>query len=100
MDWDELRYTLAIARAGNLTGAAVALGVTRTTVGRRLAAAEARLGVRIFDRTPEGLVATAAGAELVSAAEAVELGEKGRDLVVRLADRASHDFGKIRTGRT
>ena len=72
MDWDELRYTLAVARAGNLTGAAVALGVTRTTVGRRLAAAEARLGVRLFDRTLDGLVATAAGAELVAGAEAVE----------------------------
>ena len=50
MDWDDLRYFLAIARAGSLSGAARTLGVNHSTVFRRLHAFEARLGVRLFDR--------------------------------------------------
>jgi DNA-binding transcriptional LysR family regulator len=72
MDWDDLRYALALQQAGNLTTAARALGVTRTTVGRRLQEIEARLGVRLFDRTPEGLLPTAAGEALAQAAARVE----------------------------
>jgi DNA-binding transcriptional LysR family regulator len=72
MDWDDLRYVLAIERAGTLTGAAAALGVTRTTVGRRLQATEQRLGVRLFDRTPDRLVPTGAGAELAHTAAHLE----------------------------
>ncbi|MEO0326652.1 MAG: LysR family transcriptional regulator, partial [Myxococcota bacterium] len=52
--------------------AATALGVARTTVGRRLRDAEQRLGVLLFDRTPDGLIATAAGEELAETAERVE----------------------------
>ncbi len=83
MDWDELRYVLAIQREGTLTGAAETLGVTRTTVGRRLKEAEKRLGVRLFDRTAEGIVATIAGDELVRTATRVEaeiLSAEGRIL--------------------
>jgi DNA-binding transcriptional LysR family regulator len=72
MDWDDLRYVLAIQRGGTLTDAATVLGVTRTTVGRRLKELEDRLAVRLFDRTLEGLVSTAAGDELVSTAVRVE----------------------------
>ena len=72
MDWDDARYVLAIHRGKTLSAAAVTLGVTRTTVGRRLQSAEARLGVRLFDRTETGLAATAAGEELADTAERVE----------------------------
>lgn len=72
MDWDDLRYALAVARAGTLSGAAEALGVSHTTVGRRLRALEERLGVRLFDATPEGFRPTAAGGDLVAVAERME----------------------------
>ncbi len=70
--WDDLRYALAIARAGTLSGAAEALGVSHTTVGRRLRALEDRLGVRLFDATPEGFRPTAAGDDLVVVATRME----------------------------
>ena len=54
MDWDDLRYFLGIARAGSLSGAAIALGVNHSTVFRRLQGFEARLGVRLFDRLATG----------------------------------------------
>lgn len=72
MDWEHLRYLLAIQREGNLTRAAAALGVTRTTVGRRLQRLETELGLRLFDRTPEGLLATAPALDLVETATQVE----------------------------
>jgi DNA-binding transcriptional LysR family regulator len=70
--WDDLRYALAIARAGTLSGAAEALGVSHTTVGRRIRALEEGLGVRLFDATPEGFQPTEAGADLVAVAERME----------------------------
>lgn len=70
--WDDLRHLLAVSRHGTLTRAAEALDVTRTTVGRRLDALEATIGVRLFDRTPDGLVPTPAGQDLVETAERVE----------------------------
>lgn len=72
VDWDDLRYVLAIHREKNLSGAAATLGVTRTTVGRRLKEVEARLGVRLFDRSEDGFAATATGEELAASAVRVE----------------------------
>lgn len=72
MDWNDLRLVLELHRAGSMTGAADALGVARTTVGRQLADAEARWGARLFDRTPDGLVATPVGEELAETAARVE----------------------------
>lgn len=72
MDWDALQVVLAIARSGTLSGAGIALGVTHTTVGRRLARLEQHLGVRLFDRLPDGFAVTDAGLELVEVAKTVE----------------------------
>ena len=52
VDWDDLRTLILVARAGSLAGAAGALGSHRSTVLRRIERLEARLGLRLFDRTP------------------------------------------------
>lgn len=57
-DWDDVRFLLAALREGSLTAAARSLGVRQSTVSRRIAGLERRLGVRLFERTPEGLVPT------------------------------------------
>ena len=72
MDWDHLRFFLAAARSKTLSGAAKQLGVNQTTVTRRLESLESALGVRLFDRTPAGIVATQAGADILRVAERVE----------------------------
>jgi len=51
MDWDGLRFFLAVARAGSATQAAKRLSVDQTTVSRRLAALETELGGALFYRT-------------------------------------------------
>jgi DNA-binding transcriptional LysR family regulator len=69
VDWDDLRTLISVARAGSLAGAAGALGSHRSTVLRRIDRLEARLGLRLFDRTPQGLVLTAAGERVSPNAE-------------------------------
>ena len=51
LDWNDVRYFLAVARRRTLARAAAALGVDQTTLGRRLASLEARLGVSLFARS-------------------------------------------------
>ncbi len=45
MEWDGLKYLLAVARSGTLTEAARTLRTTPATVARRIAAIEAQLEV-------------------------------------------------------
>lgn len=72
MDWDDLRNFLAVSRHGNLSAAARALGVTQSTMGRRLDSLQDRLGVRLLQKTPSGFVLTAAGARILSDVEHME----------------------------
>lgn len=72
MDWDDYRYFLAVERAGSVLGAAKRLGVNHTTVLRRIASLEKRLGVRLFERLRIGYTPTAAGEELREVARQVE----------------------------
>jgi DNA-binding transcriptional LysR family regulator len=72
MDWDDLRYLLAVARHGSHSAAARALGVAQPTVGRRLAALQRVLGVRLLERAGGALRATAAGRAVLAEAEVVE----------------------------
>lgn len=74
-DWDDLRTILFMVRHGSLSSAAEALGVNYTTVSRRIAHAEERYGARLFDRLPQGYVATDAGHEAAIFAEQMENSE-------------------------
>ncbi|HKU42380.1 MAG TPA: LysR family transcriptional regulator [Polyangiales bacterium] len=60
LEWSDYRILLAIARERTLTGAARRLKVDQSTVSRRLGAIEAAARARLFKRTPEGYVRTAA----------------------------------------
>src|ERR1700739_48036 len=50
MDWDDLHVVLAVFREGTPSGAARRLGVTHSTVFRRLGAIEEKIGARLFER--------------------------------------------------
>lgn len=71
LDWDDLRYFLAVTRSGSLSGAAKSLGVNHSTVLRRLSALEQRLDVRLFERFHTGYAMTQAGEELEEKLRAV-----------------------------
>ncbi len=72
LDWEDLRSFLAVARAGTLSGAARSLGIRQSTMGRRLAAFEARAGVLLLQKTPRGYVLTSAGEAALAEAEKME----------------------------
>ena len=72
LDWDDLRYFLAAARAGSLAGAARAVGLEHSTIGRRLAGLEHALGAAIVLRNPDGIQLTTLGRRLLPLAEQVE----------------------------
>ncbi|MGV6848401.1 MAG: LysR family transcriptional regulator [Marinibacterium sp.] len=96
--WDDQRYALAIARAGSVTGAARDLGVNRSTVLRRLDAFEAALGVRLFDRRPQGYFATPAGESLVAIAARME--DLTHEIDRRIAGQDTGLRGPIRVAMT
>ncbi len=60
MNWDDLRFFLALSREGSVSRAGKALGVNHTTVARRIGALEDRIGTRLFDRTADGYEMTQA----------------------------------------
>jgi len=70
-DWTLWRSFRAVLRTGSLSAAARSLGLTQPTLGRHIAELEARLGVALFTRAPDGLRPTATAAELGPEAEAM-----------------------------
>jgi DNA-binding transcriptional LysR family regulator len=72
LDWSDLRHFLAVAREGSTLAAAKALGVSQSTVHRRLAALEASLGHQLVQRHPTGYRLTSLGADMLAYAERVE----------------------------
>ena len=72
LDWNDLRFFLAVARTGSTLGAGRQLRVSQTTAARRVAALEEALGLSLFERRQAGYALTPAGEALVPQAEAVE----------------------------
>lgn len=72
LDWNDLRYFLAVAREGSTLAAGRALRTSQTTVARRIAALERALGLPLFDKRQAGYVLTPAGEGLLARATSVE----------------------------
>ena len=72
MDWDNVRVFLAVARAGQFVAGAKRLHLDHATASRRVAALEAALGAKLFDRRTTGARLTSAGERFLSAAEQME----------------------------
>ena len=90
LDWNDLRYFLRAAQSGTLAGAARAMGVDHSTVGRRLSALERALGAPVVLRAPDGLHLTPLGESLMPLAEDVERG------VLTLYGRATQRMARVR----
>ncbi|MDB5366873.1 MAG: LysR family transcriptional regulator [Rhodospirillales bacterium] len=89
MNWDHLRSFLGAARGGTLSAGARKLGLKHSTIARHVAALEEASSAKLFERSPSGLVLTAAGERLLQTAEAVEADVEraqadigGRDLAI------------------
>ncbi len=72
MNWDDVRFFLAVARSGRLSAAGRQLGVDHATVSRRLRALEQALSAHLFHRAPNGHSLTPAGENFLPIAEKME----------------------------
>lgn len=98
MRWDDARILLALRCSRNASEAARALGISHTTVTRRLRALQESLEVRLLDRTPEGPRLTPEGAELARLAEPME---SAADTMLRALAGAEHRLsGRVRVTAT
>jgi DNA-binding transcriptional LysR family regulator len=64
-DWNDLRHFLAVACAGSTLAAARTLGTSQSTVHRRLAELETRIGRQLVQRRPTGYQLTELGERLL-----------------------------------
>ena len=72
LNWDDLRFLLAVARSGSMSGAARELDVNHATVIRRIRSLEEQLGTTLFERHGHSYVITPAGQVAFDAAERME----------------------------
>lgn len=72
MDWEDYRTFLAVARGGSFSAAARILSLDHTTIGRRIAALETALDLRLVDRLPRAVRLTAEGEKLAALGSNVE----------------------------
>ena len=72
IDWNDLRYVLALAQHQTMAAAAEALRVHQTTISRRIVALEERLQARLFDRIEGRFAPTSRGMIVIRHAQEME----------------------------
>ena len=70
--WDDLRLVLVVARKGSFQAASSELGMHHSSIARRVASLEKRLGVRLFRRDKKGAHVTKDGQYLATIATSIE----------------------------
>ncbi len=98
IDWDDIRYFLAVAHGGSVRAGAEQLAVRHSTVLRRLSQLEERLGARLFDRLPSGYRLTVAGGEVLELAE--QMARSSHRLETLVAGRDQTARGPLRVTMT
>lgn len=94
IDWDDVRYFLAVARSGSVRAAAERLSVNHSTVLRRIAQLEERLGAHLFEKLPSGYRLTDAGEGVL--AFAVQMESSSNQLETRVFGRDQGVRGPLR----
>src|SRR6516165_3139165 len=93
LDWEDVRYFVALARHGTLSATARALRVNHATVARRIANLEALFGRALFDRRAKGYVLTAEGKAVLREANAMD---EAALSVLRRLDAGTELSGSVR----
>jgi DNA-binding transcriptional LysR family regulator len=89
---------LRVCEAGSISGAARLLNISQPSVSNAVSALEARLGARLFDRSRNGIVLTAAGEALLQRGTMVH--NLLRDARTEATNAAQGVFGPLRVGGT
>src|SRR5213595_2812789 len=72
LDWEDVRYFVALARHGTLSATARALRVNHATVARRIGSLETLIGHPLFDRRAKGYMLTAKGKAILDGANVMD----------------------------
>ncbi len=92
--WDDLQLLLVVVRSGSALAASEELGLSQSTVSRRVAALEEQLGVRLFDRRGRRLEATSEAHALAQLSE--QFDEDVGAAMRRVRSRARDLTGQVR----
>ena len=94
LDLGTLRSFVTIAKTGSMTRAAARLFMTQSAISMQIKRLETGLGLTVFDRTSQGMIATSSGKQLLG--YAIKLLELNDEVVGRLT---SLDYeGQVRLG--
>ena len=93
LDWEDVRYFVALSRHGTLSATARALRVNHATVARRIASLETLLGHSIFDRRVNGYAPTPQGKTLIKYANEMY---EGALSILRQLDAGTELSGRVR----
>jgi len=96
MNWDDVRIFLAVARAGQILGAARRLELNHATVSRRLAALEEALRTKLFRRLTTGSELTPGPPRMADIAERMEA--DANYVSAEIADEGAEISGTVRIG--
>ncbi|SHO49685.1 LysR family transcriptional regulator [Desulfopila aestuarii] len=96
LNWDDMRFFLALCRTQSFVSAAIDLKVTHSTVARRISALENSLATQLFHRTEKGCRLTPAGEMLLPHAEQLE--STVINLTESVAGKNNQLSGSIRIG--
>lgn len=99
-DWNDLRHFLAAARLGSTVAASESLGMSQSTVSRRIASLEKALGAKLFHKSVSGYRLTELGRDLVPFAERAELEADAIQMLVEQKSRIITGTIKITTNET
>ncbi len=98
--FSDLAFFTTLIKLGSLAAAAQEMGVTPPSVSKRLAGLEARLGVRLLNRTtrrisltPEGEIYVSEGARVLAEMDALERRVAGAQAIPRGAMKVSATLG-------
>ena len=98
MKLHDLRVLMAVVQAGSMSKAAALLNTTQPAISRSIAELERTIGVRLLDRSPQGVEPTEYGRALLDGGVAVfdDLRQAAKNIEF-LADPAA---GEVRIGCT
>jgi DNA-binding transcriptional LysR family regulator len=96
MDWNDIRYFLAVARRGGLTPAALELSASPATVSRRIDAFEQSVGATLFLRRQTGYLLTDEGERMLETALPLEQAMLGFERQTQSAAQPGQWSGSIR----
>ena len=96
LDWNDLKFFLAVARSGSLTQAAEWLDASPSTVSRHIDALEQKLGVTLFIRSQSGYLLSDQGQDMLEPIVAVEQSMMSVERRGHTGDVAQTLSGKVR----